>query len=277
MKKITACILACVMLLFSMLMLFSCNIIPTCNGAFPEKNSDGTLKLSEGLISRLTDYFKRDTRIEYDLGVRSFEDKLNYCKNGYDPLLVKFVDKSYFVAAYFDIPEEHVELHFYCCCDNYTWVGFEKAEDVKEIWNGKELIGAFQINPQELCKNIKTGSRDVVIEHFSFYRPKFVSGVAVDPEIEFEKIFVYLNDSSDKYICYSSLVHPELHRLKSFRCIELDGKYYIMELHRGNLEEIYGAYYDELMSVLVDEYVIEGERYGLYKIEDIARIINKGD
>ena len=244
-----------------------------------EKNEDGTIKLKEELISTLIWYFK-NYRFIGDPFPWNFADKLNLIKSGEcSPLLVKFSNECYYVAAYYAIPEGHCET--YCCCDNYTWVGVEKVEDVKEIWDGKTLVGAFQINPQELCVNIKTGSTDVVMDHFAFYTPEFVDDVAVAPEIILEDLFIYLNWRSDKYIGYSSLRSPTHHKYGSIKCMEFDGKYYVAEYHGSvysgvDLEEIYGKYYDELMSNIVDEYVVEDDnrtRYGLFELEDIVKII----
>ena len=244
-----------------------------------EKTENGTIKLREELVSTLAEYFKNH-RVIGDPMPWTFGDKLNLFKSGEStPLLVKFSNECYYVAAYYAIPEGHNET--YCCSDDYTWVGLKKAEDVKESLDGKTLVGAFQINPQELCVNIKTGSTDVVMDHFAFYNPEFVDGVAIAPEIIFEDLFIYLNWRSDKYIGYSSLHSSTHHKFGSIKCMELDGKYYVAEYHGSvysgvDLERIYGKYYDELMSIIVDEYVVEDDnrtRYGLFKLEDIMEII----
>ena len=245
-----------------------------------EKNEDGTVRLSENLRSALSDYYK-----SYFLNVDpypfNFGEKLNHIKSGEcAPVFVKFSSRCYYVAAYFSTTEEHDEL--YCCSDSYTWVGFEKAEDVKETLDGEILMGAFQINPQEFCVNIKTGEYDVTMDHFVFYRPEFVDGVALAPEITFENLFIYLSQDDDKYICYSSTRYTSLHEAGSFKCMELDGKYYIAEYHGSlyngaDLEAEYGEYYNKLMSILVDEYVVEGDdkrtKYGLFEVEDILEMI----
>lgn len=250
-----------------------------------EKNDDGTIKLKNELVTALSNYFK-NYNAEYNLISLSFADKLDRCKNDFDPLLVKFSDKCYYVAAYYTASHENAEheANLFCCYKNYAWVGFEKAEDIKESWDGKKLIGAFQINPGELCVNIKTGANDVIMEHFAFYRPEFVDGVALAPEIAFDDFFIYLNEvKTDKYIAYSS-TNPTLHEINSLRCIEIEGKYYVMQHHSTDwngsrdLKKEYGEYYDELMRILVCEHAIQENNktnnYGLFKIENILKIMN---
>lgn len=251
-----------------------------------EKNEDGTIKLKDELILSLTEYFS-EFHLHCDRVSLSFADKLDRCKNDFDPLLVKFSDECYYVAAYYEeTHEDRDERVSFCCASEYIWVGFERAEDVKNNWCGKELMGAFQINPGEFCVNIKTGSNDVIMEHFAFYKPEFVDGVALAPEIVFDNFFIYLNWEleTDKYIAYSS-TNSALHEINSLRCIELEGKYYVIQYHSTDwggsrdLEQEYGDYYNLLMIILVDEYPInennKTKNYGLYKMEHIVKIINR--
>ena len=234
-----------------------------------ERNDDGTIKIREGLISGLNEYF-RCFNVQGMTGQVSFEEKLNKCKNEYNPLLVKFGSECYYVAAYYDIPEGHNE--WYCCYDEYTWVAFEKAEDVKECFEDKAIVGAFQINLQEFCVNIETDTSDVTMEHFSFYNPEFVDSVAIAPEITFDDLFVYITPSSEKYICYSS--SNRTHKLQSFNCVEFQEKYYIRvndsdEYNKNN----FGEYYDELVSIQISIDVTPSAEYMFFKLEDIAKII----
>ena len=246
-----------------------------------KSNGDGTVELSDNLISALSKYFA-DFFIQPEIIGHSFEDKLNLCKNGRNPLFVKFSNECYYVATYHTASHENAEYEsvMFCCYKEYTWVGFEKAEDVKENWEGKELIGAFQINHQDFCVNIKTGENDVIMEHYAFYRPEFKDGVALDPKITFDDLFIYLAKGTDKYICYSSTHGRYLPESLSLNCIEIDGKYYVKESYSYNtasLEKNYGEYYDILKSSMVSEYITNenGTKhiYGLFNIEDIAEII----
>ena len=247
-----------------------------------DKDGDGSIKLSDELLAGLKNYFA-NIMVQYDIGSASFEDKINSCKNDTrTPLMVKFSEKAYYVAAYYAASEGHYE--HYCCYNDYTFVAFEGAEDVKESWDGKAIVGAFQVNPQELCVNIKTGESNTKMDHVSFYTPEFVDGVATDPEIDFDDFFIRLMSKDEDYVCYSSTRHTSLHQLGTLDCMELDGKYYVAEYHGSlydgvDLERIYGKYYDTLASLLVDEYVIEEHdrrpRYGLYNLIDIVKIINE--
>lgn len=253
-----------------------------------EKNEDNTLKLKEELILALSDYLGQLTTC-YDIPANTFEMKIDWGKNFHNPLFVKFGNESYYAAAYCTsshYPEE--EYPDYCCRDEYVWVGFENAEDVKESWEGKGVVAAFQIDLSEFCKNLKTGNTDFVMEHFSFYLPEFVNDVALKPEVTFDNTFIYLTESNKDIIYYS--LDIAYHEPWSIDCVELDGEYYatypvskqVAEGGDGEAElsVFFGKYYDRLTEIMVigkysKEYKNHTQHYALFKIADLEAIMSE--
>ena len=251
-----------------------------------EKDDYGTLKLEDELVSTLKDYLGR-IMADHDMPSFTFGEKIQLIKEGYIPILVEFSQRCYYVAAYYTPSHSYEEYPQYCCRNEYTWVGFEKAENVKENWNGKKIVAAFQINASELCKNLKTGETDITMEHFILYNPDFSDGVALVPEIEFDNEFIYISyDGYPKY--YSTDIPP--HKPWSIDCIKLDGEYYATQYlnsqyNDGRYFEIdlklyFGEYYDELMEIMIvnkysKEYENETRSYALFKISDIEKIMSE--
>ena len=253
-----------------------------------EDNEDGTIKLKEDLIAALSFYLKTfNTQLDKEASYNQLGSKLALSKNDeYTPLLVKLANKCYYVAAYYTPTHEYTyESVSFCCYDKYVWVGFENANEIKESWNGQSLVAAFQINPQDLCVNIKTGANDVTIEHFTFYKPEFVDGVALAPDIDYEKAFVYItNDDGKQIFC----PHDSWYRDPSIDCIEIEGSFYVKEyrssqridkdyVEYANLYTAYGEYYEELQEMFYGFYAVKDEEkttnYTLFKIEDIVELI----
>ncbi len=247
-----------------------------------EKNEDGTLKLDDKLIEALSEYL-RDFYECYDIPDYDFGSKIELCKSNRNPILVEFGDMCYYVAAYYNAPHDLPED--FCCYDKYTWVGFERADEILERWEGKAFVAAFQINTAEFCKNIKTNESDYLMEHFAFFTPEFEDGKALSPEIKFENLFILLTESNEKVIYYSSKTVS--HGVFSFDCIKLDGEYYIIQRHSsewddGNRKEEdlhaeYGELYDDIISLDFELYVEKkGTRtnyYAKFELEDIAKLM----
>ena len=252
-----------------------------------DRNEDGSIVLKEELIASLSKYLK-DFNLCYEIPGFTLGEKIEICKNMRSPLFVKFSDECYYVAAY--CPPNHKDSEYpdFCCYEEYTWVGYEKASDVKKNLGEKKIAAAFQINIQEFCRNLKTDATDVTMEHFNFYIPKFIDGVAVEPEIEFANTFIYLLGSSEKYICYSSKI--AYHEPWSIECAEIDGEYYVIEPHRQEWDDgryseqdqrvFFGDYYDELMEIAIfDKYSVKygttTVSYVIFSIEDISKLMKE--
>ena len=90
MKRLLGLILS-VFMLFS---LFGCQWLMPEDGTSdtnePQEPADENSKseLEEGLIKALSDYLREYYGPKCDLPVRSLEEKINFCRNGYNPLLV---------------------------------------------------------------------------------------------------------------------------------------------------------------------------------------------
>ena len=255
-----------------------------------EKNEDGTVKLKEELISALSFHLNTfGTQADKVSSYNILCDKLTLSKSDdYNPLFVKFGNECYYVAAYYTAIHEYADEAVSFCCDKeYIWVGFENAEDIKESWAGEKLVVAFQINPQEFCVNLKTDSNDVIMDYFTLYKPGFVDGTALAPVINCEKLFIYITNEEDKYVCCPS---NGWYRDPSIACIEIEGNYYVKELSSSKWNDgayinypdrpvIYGEYFDQLMEIAYGIYAVnDGKKttnYTLFKVEDIAKIIKR--
>ena len=261
------------------------------NGQEGENNSqngstDGeTTKLNDILIETLSNYLE-DFRVSYDIPGHTFRDKLFLMKTSFTPMLVRYGNECYYAAAYY-VPSHSLESERldYCCHDEYLWVGFENIEDIKEMWNGYNLVAAFQINSPQVCKNIKTDSAEVTIEHFTMLDIKFWGDAITVSKVHFDNFFIYITDKEDSLFYYSSDV--AYHESWSIECIEIEGEYYIKEYFSTRQDDgdyyeediliNYGEYYNELIENLYDYYsenigssVIT---YSLFKLDDIVKII----
>jgi hypothetical protein len=279
MKKITLVVLL-ITITFSLLSLVSCEWVGAVFDSMVR--TDGSIELDDELVYKLTNYLNNYYAYPDIIG-RNFGEKIKLCQSEYNPINVKFGDECYYAVAYY--ASTHGQEDKYCCSDKYTWVGFDKAESVKEIIDGKSVVAAFQINKSESAKNIKNGTSDIRIEHFKLFRPEFRNGTMVEPLIKFDKTLVYLTKINDGVVYFSS--DEPAHDAFKMDCVELNGSVYIKNYHakKTDSEEnkelylslVYGDLYDDLMEILYDQYEeqdgSETEIYGLFKLEDIGKLI----
>ena len=255
--------------------------------AYTEDNYiDCTIALDEKLISSLLDYLF-DFYTDYDIPGYVLGEQIELCKsNEYNPVLVKFGEERYFAVAYFN--PSHDGGEDFCCCNEYTWVGFKNIDKLPEMWNGERFVAAFQINPADLSVNLKNSDSETYIEHYKFFYPSFSHGVAAIPQITFDRHFILLTKSNEKTIYYSSGV--AYHESFSIKCVEIEGESYRAQkmktqyndgrCYETNLEMFLDPYYDYLESVMIkdmysekyDHYTTD---YVLFKIDDIKKIISE--
>ena len=251
----------------------------------PQEPTDENSKpeLEEGLIKALSDYLRECYGPECDLAVRSLEEKINYCRNGYNPLLVEGGEECYYVAVYSNQePSPTDENRKF---EEHTWVRFNTSEEISESWNDEAFLAAFQINPARSCKNLKTGETDIKMEHFFHIRPEFKDGFAIPIKKTNQILFIQLTTSDEKQLyCTSSSAIQWLYQIN---CAELDGEtyiYYQIGYRLGNgkyvehdLEAEFGEYYDEIMKVMTfKEYTSGAEvikKDGYISINDFSNII----
>ncbi|MBR4836310.1 MAG: hypothetical protein IKU99_04785, partial [Clostridia bacterium] len=198
MKRLVGLILAFLML-FS---LFGCQWLMPEDGTSdtnePQEPADENSKpeLEEGLIKALSDYLRECYGPDCDLAVRSLEEKINFCRNGYNPLLVDGGEECYYVAVYSNQePSPTDENRKF---EEDTWVRFSTSEEISESWNDEAFLAAFQINPARSCKNLKTGETDIKMEHFFHIYPKFKDGFAIPIKKTNQILFIQLTTSDEK-------------------------------------------------------------------------------
>ena len=246
--------------------------------------------LSKYLILDITDYLD-NYLTQYDMGDNTFAIKLyNIKHHGLQPLFVKFDKDSYYYAcAYFNPAHEYEEENYpYCCTQEYTWVKYEKPEQITETFDDMKLVCAFQVNRAEFCHDIgHAGGLSESIEHYSSYVPEFVEGINIAPSMEFDESFIYLNSTPLETV-YCTMERP-YHEWISMPCMEFDGQYYVpYYLHMkyadgttgsSDLKRHFGEYYEYVMSImLTDKYSVPDAYgrtayYGLIDVEDISKII----
>ena len=251
----------------------------------PQEPADENSKseLEEGLIKALSDYLRECYGPECDLAVRSLEQKINYCRNGYNPLLVEGGEECYYVAVYSN--QEPYPTDENRKFEENTWVRFNTSEEISESWNDEAFLAAFQINPARSCKNLKTGETDIKMDHFFHIHPEFKDGFAIPIKKTNQILFIQLTTSDEKQLyCTRSSTIQGLYRIS---CTKLDGEtyiYYQIGYQLGNgkyvehdLEEEFGEYYDEIMKVMIfKEYTSGAEvikKDGYISINDFSNII----
>ena len=251
---------------------------------------DDSNTLNDGLIDALVEYL-RDFYVQYELPDTSLSIKIDKIKNGQQPLLVDFdPDNFYFVCGYYDGVTVNGPLE-YKNSEEYTWVRFESQNEIKEIYEDKNFIVAFQINKALLVRDIASHQAIIPrIEHFQMYEPIFENGVNTNAHIIFEKEFIYLNPSNAERVYHSTSAFN--HQAVTIPCILLDNKYYITRvtysIHASgntserNLKGDFGTYYDALMSIMnTTKYSVTNEQgrtdyYGLIDIDDfVNHILNE--
>ena len=111
----------------------------------------------------------------------SFESKIQRMKNGDRPLLVAFDPSNYYyVCAYFEVPEGHTEIGSmaYCCVEKYTWVMFEKEDDILEFYDDIPFLLAFHIIISVLVNDVFNDNSEVPqMQYFQEYKPEFMNGI----------------------------------------------------------------------------------------------------
>lgn len=249
--------------------------------------------VSKHLILEITDYME-EQRGFVSPAPTSFSFKLYHIK--YDnahPLLVKFdAENYYFVCAYYNPTHDNPEYESYafCCVQEYTWVRYDRPEQITESYNGMRLISAYQINRAVVCRDIgPAGGITENVEHYTPYTPEFSEGVNVWPANVFDQSYIYLNSASLETVYFTT--EREYSDSYTFPCVELDGQFYMpyklytvrsdgTRIYNGMLEEDLDSYYDQVMRVMItDKYSEYNELndytvyYGLISLPDLQYMI----
>lgn len=255
----------------------------------------GVLDTNNELITTLRTYLKsygRRVTILNDIFINTsntFASKINSIKNGTRPIHVAFdINNDYFVCGYFNPPDGHTETRN-CCCDEYTWVGYQNENEIQEYLNDMKCIVAFQINKALTVTDLLNADADVSnMEHFQIYKPTFENGINVGAHIAFSETFIYLDEPNKDTRYYS--IFSSGHDNNTIPCDYIEGKYYLsFHLHtvyaNGKCEDginvavSFGEYYTVITSVMKEiEYDLTGSSkgtsvYGLISFEDFINEI----
>ena len=250
------------------------------NGVVIDKEGN---ELIAELCNYLFDYVGR-----FELIPKSFTQKIDEIKNGTQPLHVGFDSTTsyYFICGYFN--DDFAYMH----AEEYTWVRFENVNEIQKYYNDENFMVAFQINLATFVKDILPCDRNVPeMVHYQLYYPEFVNGLNVNAYIEFNKTFIYLNSTDKNAVYYCTIARDPL--LLTFPCLNLDGQYYIpeclattyydeyAEVDQEYLENHFGDYYDEIMSIMITgKYSVSNGNgvvyyYGLIPLEDFVNNVLK--
>ena len=268
----------------------SCGYKAEENTEIPRKNTvEYSHALDEELVKELSEYLHY-YHAEYDIPGWTFEEKLDLIKGTHkQSAFVKFSDDCYYVAAYHASSHEepNEESISYCCYKEYIWVGYKSIEEIKDKVLGRDVVVAFQINTPEICENVLDASDEVYIEHFTLFKPEFESGVAVDPQLDFDDCFIFVNYTNKAKVYYSSKYAT--HEPWSIDCIEKDGEYFVIPYYAAtvdgegqiviDLSVHFGKYEDVLMNSIAGYYEIQGENstetFLLFKLCDIEKLLKE--
>ena len=256
----------------------------TYEQSFAVEDSD---TLNDELIDSLVDYLQ-GLHLQYEIHDTSLSIKIDKIKKGHQPLLVDFDPTDfYFVCGYYNVITED-ELFKYRNADDFTWVRFENANEIKEIHDDKNIVVAFQINKALFVRDIASQKAIIPrIEHFQMYEPIFEEGVNTGTHLVFEEEFIYLNPSNAERVYHSTSAF--YHQVVTISCINYDNEYYIShfmysihadgEKYETNLRGIFDEYYEALMSFIQPtKYSItrpwgSKDYYGLITIDDFVNHI----
>lgn len=247
----------------------------------PEDNVGTKLSSDDELVIALTEYM--DERFtEHDMPDASTHIKLDKIDSGVQPLHLDFKESSpYFVCAYHNGTHEQEALD-YCCKDEYTWVKYENANEIRESYGDLTFIAAFQINAASTVRDIASTESSVpAVEHFKVYETAFEVSVNTNTAQEFDETYVYLNETDKETVYHSTLSYDK--ELCTIPCIYLDEHYYVTTLlyseypdgERTDADTAvdFGKYYGVLSELMItDKYsVTDGNGvcnyYGLVEID----------
>ncbi len=248
--------------------------------------------LDHALVSALTEHIDfLDAFIDHASPAYSIDlDSFQYRRQVF---FVKFdKDNYYYACAYFNPTHQKAESYpnDLCCVEEYTWVRYDSPEQIPETYNGLGFVCAFQVNKTLFCEDIGTGGGAAEgIEHFKRYTTKFENGFNVDVGSRFEQSFLYINNfyAIESYKTIYHSVESQEHPWCVYRCVERNGQFYVpiylytmqsdgTRVESSRLQKELGAFYDEVMRVLImDEYHERDDYYGLITVEDLERIVHQ--
>ena len=162
MKRIVALMLLCSVLI---LCLSGCS---SGNNSDNEVKEDLSVELQkDSLLVQLMTTYLFEIHADIEPPDDTTKAKINAIKKGKQALHVGFDSSScYFVGAYCGNAHESEGID-YCCLTDYTWVKYERANEITEKYKDLSFVVAFQINRAAFVTDIM--SKDAAVpsmEHF---------------------------------------------------------------------------------------------------------------
>ncbi len=217
--------------------------------------------INEDLVASMKEYLG-ELHKGIDPLARGLGGKIYGVENGEDAYFVKFNSHDYYYACAYYNPHDHQEgqtfYYTFCCREEYSWVGYEKETDIPEYYNDTKLMVVFQINKAAVCQNLLLDEQSVhTIENYQMYEPKFQDGFNVAPAVPFEGAFIHLTTSEkSNYYCCSSSPYFDFDAIAAK---EINGEMFVIhdhsrklssgEVYESNLQDYFGRYYEQLMSI----------------------------
>ena len=261
-----ACLCLCVITVFAVLPRLNTVTPPLGGDETPAESTGGDnidrnpSGLPEELIAQLISVESSDEK-QGDVGEFCFSMSFDLIKNGYHLLLVEYNDRSqyYFVAAYYTSDDGHYERD-HCCREKYTWVKFEKANEITEYYNGEKIVCSYQIDVASSCRDMIAPERgELSYMYCRPYWPIFVPGGVYAPDgyEQSEGMGIVLSDSTGDTV-YDSRMGTYMLSLSRYLGYEnIDGEHYISirvevsgdDEHslQKRLKRTLGDYYDHLI------------------------------
>jgi hypothetical protein len=183
------------------------------------------LKTESNIVFSILEYLyepnKETSSTHYMQQIQSIQD-------GVRPLLLDYTaSDTYFVCGYYTFLHTDEENSILCCARHYTWVRYEKAEDIKECHGGETLMSAFQVNTPGTVKDLlDEDAKTPPIEHFMPYNPTFSGGANTAQVLPFDEVYIYVNNSDNIAICHS-LTRKSTKDKSIIPGVKLDGEYYL--------------------------------------------------
>ena len=264
-----------------------CGHIIEENTEIPADKSSANI--SEDLLLELYEYVLVYTA-HGEKRADSFKNKMNdITYRGYDALFTELDPEAYyFVAVYLDQENPESSSGYYPYINgfnhdledgkkDYLTVAYKNAEDIKQYYDGKTFLFAFQINYSCICYDILDESRSFKTENIGMYYAEFVDGVNVAERCHRDEIFIRL-DSSDSDRKFSAF-DLENGSAIYFKYVERDGKQYVAGLAYyidTYPNEFFSVYADAFLAIMEEEKYTEGKiEYYLFPLDGVVEIIKE--
>lgn len=266
--------------------------------------NEGEIDKSCDLISMLRAYLFQSCLACIYPASKTLYQQINDVKNGIQPLHVAFDPNNYyFVAAYYNSPDDHHETDcYYGCANDYTWVCYKNASSIQEYYNEQKCLEVFQVNLALTITDIVSGDRSTPdIQHYQPYVPMFENGLNIKDPLFFNNMLIYLNhplcldlDLELNQFCQNTSTVYYYHNIYyrdivEIPCCYIGDNYYIplymytvysdgsQSPHKDYTQD-FGKYYDSLTEIMqYEKYTVTNANgssvYAVISIEDFFDVL----